>query len=434
MSVLVEPCSGPIWRKRPFKGLDGPDVKRSRVAQLQLEPERPRSSDEDTESVSSIQEKETGTKGSAAVATRTRTEDCKHFVLDYVNDASEPESQTSVQSSTDEYEVEVAYEVESNGNSSDISSPESDMMVAVAAAMICNKPLDAWLTDAEASYSDSSTSLDEIAFRRQEFTTCLLCKTKNPNPLYRYCEQCFQERKTLLPARPVQKRCWVKANKYKSNEIAALKAYQSGHSQDSGMGLSEEMSPYGLEPTITVYRSGTSASLTRLSANLSQKSKLRSAKRKLLKKTGLKRARPFSESSRSISEFEVKKPKLLPKPDKTPLEGSELVSCTFPSIETILTSDKLQLELPIDSQKESIVSSEPKKTTETLSLTEHSQTDLTDEAELCIFCNSAPKDSIFVHGKTAHHCSCYPCAKRTLTCIGRCPLCNAGLETVMRMC
>uniref|UniRef100_A0AAR5QEK5 RING-type domain-containing protein n=1 Tax=Dendroctonus ponderosae TaxID=77166 RepID=A0AAR5QEK5_DENPD len=412
MSVLVEPCSGPIWRKRPFKGLDGPDVKRSRVAQLQLEPERPRSSDEDTESVSSIQEKET----------------------DYVNDASEPESQTSVQSSTDEYEVEVAYEVESNGNSSDISSPESDMMVAVAAAMICNKPLDAWLTDAEASYSDSSTSLDEIAFRRQEFTTCLLCKTKNPNPLYRYCEQCFQERKTLLPARPVQKRCWVKANKYKSNEIAALKAYQSGHSQDSGMGLSEEMSPYGLEPTITVYRSGTSASLTRLSANLSQKSKLRSAKRKLLKKTGLKRARPFSESSRSISEFEVKKPKLLPKPDKTPLEGSELVSCTFPSIETILTSDKLQLELPIDSQKESIVSSEPKKTTETLSLTEHSQTDLTDEAELCIFCNSAPKDSIFVHGKTAHHCSCYPCAKRTLTCIGRCPLCNAGLETVMRMC
>uniref|UniRef100_A0AAR5PX34 Uncharacterized protein n=1 Tax=Dendroctonus ponderosae TaxID=77166 RepID=A0AAR5PX34_DENPD len=170
MSVLVEPCSGPIWRKRPFKGLDGPDVKRSRVAQLQLEPERPRSSDEDTESVSSIQEKET----------------------DYVKDASEPESQTSVQSSTDEYEVEVAYEVESNGNSSDISSPESDMMVAVAAAMICNKPLDAWLTDAEASYSDSSTSLDEIAFRRQEFTTCLLCKTKNPNPLYRYCEQCFQ--------------------------------------------------------------------------------------------------------------------------------------------------------------------------------------------------------------------------------------------------
>uniref|UniRef100_A0AAR5PX29 RING-type domain-containing protein n=1 Tax=Dendroctonus ponderosae TaxID=77166 RepID=A0AAR5PX29_DENPD len=243
-----------------------------------------------------------------------------------------------------------------------------------------------------------------------------------------------QERKTLLPARPVQKRCWVKANKYKSNEIAALKAYQSGHSQDSGMGLSEEMSPYGLEPTITVYRSGTSASLTRLSANLSHKSKLRSAKRKLVKQTGLKRARPFSESSRSISEFEVKKPKLLPKPDKTALEGSELVSCTFPSIETILTSDKLQLELPIDSQKESIVSSEPKKTTETLSLTEHSQTDLTDEAELCIFCNSAPKDSIFVHGKTAHHCSCYPCAKRTLTCIGRCPLCNAGLETVMRMC
>lgn len=63
-------------------------------------------------------------------------------------------------------------------------------MVAVAAAMICNNSLDTWLTDAEDS--DSDTSSDEIAFRRQEFATCLMCKTKNPNPLYRYCEQCFQ--------------------------------------------------------------------------------------------------------------------------------------------------------------------------------------------------------------------------------------------------
>lgn len=57
----------------------------------------------------------------------TRTEDCKHFVLDFVKDTSDTESrsQFSECSSTDEYEVEVAYEVESNADSSDISSPES---------------------------------------------------------------------------------------------------------------------------------------------------------------------------------------------------------------------------------------------------------------------------------------------------------------------
>lgn len=248
-----------------------------------------------------------------------------------------------------------------------------------------------------------------------------------------------------MPARPVQKRCWVKAKTYKSKELAALKAYQSAHSQDSGMGMSEEMSAYGLEPIITVHKpgkcrymrpsdvslaeflfSGTSASLTRFSKSFSQRSTLHYAKRKL-RKTGLKRARSISESS--ISEFEVKKPKLLPKLDNTPLEGTELVPCTSPSISTPLASEKLQLELPSDSQKESIVSSEPEK------LTERSQSGLTDESEieLCIFCNSAPKDSIFVHGKMAHHCSCYPCAKKTLSSIGRCPLCNAGVEKVLRM-
>lgn len=58
------------------------------------------------------------------------------------------------------------------------------------AAVICNSSLEAWATDAE----DSDSSLDETSLGRTDFGTCLQCKSKNDNPLFRYCERCFQVR------------------------------------------------------------------------------------------------------------------------------------------------------------------------------------------------------------------------------------------------
>lgn len=62
------------------------------------------------------------------------------------------------------------------------------MMLAAAAAVICDRSLDAWITDVE----DSDSSTAESSFGRSDFSTCIQCKGVNRNALYPYCEKCFQ--------------------------------------------------------------------------------------------------------------------------------------------------------------------------------------------------------------------------------------------------
>lgn len=62
------------------------------------------------------------------------------------------------------------------------------MMLAAAAAVICDRSLDAWITDVE----DSDSSTAESSFGRSDFSTCVQCKGVNRNSLYPYCEKCFQ--------------------------------------------------------------------------------------------------------------------------------------------------------------------------------------------------------------------------------------------------
>ncbi|KAL1500870.1 hypothetical protein ABEB36_006295 [Hypothenemus hampei] len=55
------------------------------------------------------------------------------------------------------------------------------------------------------------------------------------------------------------------------------------------------------------------------------------------------------------------------------------------------------------------------------------------EPELCMFCNNAPKDSIFLHGNKAHLCCCYSCAKKTFKSFRRCPICNGVVNKVIKI-
>lgn len=54
-------------------------------------------------------------------------------------------------------------------------------------------------------------------------------------------------------------------------------------------------------------------------------------------------------------------------------------------------------------------------------------------SDLCMFCNNAPKDSIFIHTNMAHNCCCYKCAIKTLNTIKRCPICNMSVSKVLKM-
>lgn len=59
----------------------------------------------------------------------------------------------------------------------------------VIAAAICDTSLEAWATDGEDS---DNSSIDDVELGPTDFWTCVQCGSKNKNPLFRYCQKCFQ--------------------------------------------------------------------------------------------------------------------------------------------------------------------------------------------------------------------------------------------------
>ncbi|XP_044756085.1 uncharacterized protein LOC123314796 isoform X3 [Coccinella septempunctata] len=183
-------------------------------------------SNEDTESVNSFQEVET----------------------DLVRDSSDTEHFGS------EYEVEIEYEVESSSevdlnsllDTSGDSDIEQDMFMAAAAA-ICDSSFEKWVTDGEDS---DITSSEDTSFNRTDFWTCVKCKSPKNNPLYHYCEKCFQDRKTLFPPRPRPKKPKKSKTTEPPVELDALRSCLKGLSQDSGIGSSQECPPLGLDKIV----------------------------------------------------------------------------------------------------------------------------------------------------------------------------------------
>ena len=82
--------------------------------------------------------------------------------------------------------------------------------------------------------------------------------------------------------------------------------------------------------------------------------------------------------------------------------------------------------LPIPQQNESQTSSS--STVENTSAENTSAENTT--AELCSICLTNPKNSIFLHGDTAHQAACYTCARQ---CNNRCPLCRQNVDKVIKL-
>lgn len=405
MSTTLEQSSGSPWRKRARDDLESVDLdlkelKRPRYYYFRLESESSKSSEDDTESIYSLQEKDT----------------------DVVRDTSDTDSKAD--SDKDEYEVEFEYEVASLSEGEDeqgieISSSDSDgMMLAAAAAVLCDTSLEAWVTDGE----DSDSSSDETSFGRTDFSTCVQCRGENDNPLYRYCEKCFQDRKKFFPPRPRRNR--RKNTKTSTNPVKldTLRNCLSGLSQDSGIGSSQECPSLGLDQ-IVVPEYLQSSGLAKPEENsISSSTSLALEK---IEETEFdprigkdKRKRQSSESS--LSDYEVKKPKIAnPKPKSSDL-GSEV-------------SSSLTEKSSLSSETSGFVSEKERSSSSLVTTSSNFVSSDKTESELCMFCNSAPKDSIFLHTNIAHRCCCYKCAKKTLKTIKRCPICNRSVNKVVRI-
>lgn len=243
-----------------------------------------------------------------------------------------------------------------------------------------------------------------------------------------------QDRKKFFPPRP---RGNKKSRKSKQNaepavKLETLRSALNGLSQDSGIGSSQEMPlscPKSVPIAIPVdhLKTGTSnmssSSLTTQSITKHQppKSSSNFSNGEIMSITKNSRKRYISESS--LSDFEIKKPKLEEKPS-----GRDT--------DVVVVGGSSQEEKQDITKNEDSVSSTVTSSTESVGKSQSaSQSNQIEKenSELCIMCKNAPKDSIFLHTNIAHQCCCYKCAKRTLYTYKRCPICNRSVNKIVKI-
>lgn len=245
-----------------------------------------------------------------------------------------------------------------------------------------------------------------------------------------------QDRKKFFPPRPRGNRK-ARNSKKKSEppvKLENLKSALSGLSQDSGIGSSQEMCADLLFASDHL-KSGTSdmpSSSSSSSAKISRKPSVdeHSKSTRNVSSTefvSMKNNRKRYISESSLSDFEVKKPKLEQKPSSqsTPDFDSEIVTSSY-------TSPSKEKEKPPDHVEEKVDVAQSTADLVGKSAAPPMQNEK-ENSELCIICNNAPKDSIFLHTNIAHQCCCYRCAKRTLYTIKRCPICNRSVNKVVKI-
>lgn len=264
----------------------------------------------------------------------------------------------------------------------------------------------------------------------------------------------------------------------------ALRSCLSGLSQDSGVGSSQECPPLDLDRIIVPDKHLKASPSSKLSTPLQKISEdLISTETSSFSSSAstISRKRTFSESS--LSDFEVKKPEKILKqnPSVTVSQASEVItassigtetlvsfenlekksisqtinldsgisSCSSGSLETTISSTLSLIKSFDHSSSSAIISESSEKSVNTPENLEKISNSIpnvdssntissgkltsSDNSELCIFCNNAPKDSIFLHTNIAHQCCCYKCAKRTLQTIKRCPICNRSVNKVVKI-
>ncbi|CAG9856479.1 unnamed protein product [Phyllotreta striolata] len=406
------------WRKRKREEETLQlELKKPRSYYYRLASESSKGSEEDTESVYSLQGRET----------------------DLAKDTTDTDEKSD---SDDEYEV-IEYEVASLSESdhgilgtTETDSDISDSEVYIAAIdAVFDSSVETWITDCEES---DNSSLDDSVETRLGFSTCVQCKFQNDNPLYRYCEKCFQtckqckkfktykcfplcidchkDRKKLYPPRPrATKKSKRKQRAEPPVKLDTLRSCLSGlSSQDSGLGSSsssssQECPPLGLDQIVVPGR--------HLKPGTNKSDKIE--EKDIERESGRKRR----ASDSSLSDFDIKKPKysraIAPK-EARETDGKASVSLSQASTETCLSSSQTSTK-----------SCEIARSNRDI---DHSDVSaVSPTSELCIICNSAPKDSIFLHTRFGHQCCCYKCAKRTLHMMKRCPICNMPVNKVIKI-
>ncbi|XP_012268302.1 E3 ubiquitin-protein ligase Mdm2-like [Athalia rosae] len=391
-------------KRRPDSEDDGKEEGRGAKAPryswyVTLESESPQPTDEDDESVYSVQDKET----------------------DYVADTSDTSTNTWLSSSdAGDLSLHVEYEVASlsegpNPFDNDESSSGVSDIVTMGVLTFCDSDLG--LAD---NSNDSRSSVDsEIG--TADYWTCVQCNTKNNNPLFRYCEKCYQIRKNFFPPRPK----WRKRKRHiesegGSSQISDRHPKQELTSADSGLGSSQDSKcsltlDINLD-AITMPGNETAGSLMPENTTDTVDGKCSESTPAL--KTNLKEKnddRTHCDQVDVCAGYLNTSSGVGPNTDGLPSSQDDAPSTgtaasdgdtSFITNETLKHRDKLREAVDT--------------------------TRVESDSKLCITCTAAPKNGAFVHGAVTHICCCYRCAVKVWSKTKRCPICNRRVTNVLK--
>ncbi|XP_055911111.1 E3 ubiquitin-protein ligase Mdm2-like isoform X2 [Eupeodes corollae] len=148
---------------------------------------------------------------------------------DLCRDSSDTDSNSSYSTGEIGATIKVVeYEVASASNSEDLftndsSSGTDDFILAAVARAICNtSKCSSDFADTEEDSMDSYSTYDS-EFSLADYWKCVKCKNKQNNPMFRYCEKCYQIRKTHFPPRPRLRKSRTALKQQRSSIYSSLK-------------------------------------------------------------------------------------------------------------------------------------------------------------------------------------------------------------------
>ncbi|XP_034935907.1 E3 ubiquitin-protein ligase Mdm2-like [Chelonus insularis] len=412
LANLIKPSqSGPLkpasnsWKRDPpdeDKDNSEPNAKRPRYSwYVTLESESSRDAtsngESDNESIHSIQDQET----------------------EYARDTSDTSTWIST---SDEYHPEnvsfqVEYDVESLSESDNpflnISSSDPEDILTVGVFASLSSLSDSEVRQQQVEDTDVSLTSEDSEISKADYWSCIQCNMKNNNPLFRYCERCYQLRKNFFPPRPKRKRKHDKKpidNKLE-NETASENNSQQLSRMDSGLGGSSQES-----------QSFSLSSSQALESDMETEDRMvfspTSCSNNLISKDASIDERHGNISGQFVNNptgFEVDKDEVDAKVTSFSLKhlsGTDTIS---------VSNDKKNQKTETNSQND-------------IKILSNNQKEKSDESEnkLCLVCTVSPKNGAFVHGSVSHICCCYQCAVRIWRTTKHCPICKRKITNVLK--
>uniref|UniRef100_A0A1Q3G363 Putative e3 ubiquitin-protein ligase mdm2 n=1 Tax=Culex tarsalis TaxID=7177 RepID=A0A1Q3G363_CULTA len=393
-------------------------------------------------------------------------------------------------------EYEVASATQSENESSDGTSSGTDdyVLAAFAQAVADNSSASefAILADTEEESDDQSWDND---FTPADYWKCVKCKNKQNNPMYRYCEKCYQVRKSLFPPRPKLRRKLPSKDEDLSDSSTSSSSsldlvlphpesnFRLGSSvvpthpnKNQTQNNGRKVAIKGME---FLPKKGGVCSIKspikqdKSSSHFANNFEYNKSRKRRVSSCVTNNARVnkkrCDESSMKIQQegvknlhFELLKDSgfsSCSSQERTPTEEENLQFCDVSSQEIVLDvkqmvkkdksvrtdSETLRANSqPIYLSPEAVLESDgllPNlHESRSEGLLESQSSDLSEKLAnsenslgYCIFCLSEPKNSVFVHSNFVHLCCCYKCAVKVWKQRKSCPICNCKIKNVMKL-